>query len=266
MGVRKRVYEIVEVAASGDRASRIFDISILGLIALNVLALILETVAPIYNTAPQFFKWFEIVSVVIFSLEYILRIWSCVGGAQYRSPITGRLRYAATPMLLIDLIAVLPFYLPWVGVDLRFVRSIRMFRLFRVAKVARYSNAIKTIGRVIRAKRAELMITLFVLILVLILASSMMYFAEHEAQPETFSSIPAAMWWAVATLTTVGYGDVYPVTVMGKIVACVIAITGIGMFALPTGILGAAFVEEVQKKKDKTETTICPHCGEEVEW
>jgi len=266
MGIQKRVYEIVEVADSGDRASRIFDISILSLIALNVLALILETVTPIYNAAPQFFKWFEIVSVAIFSLEYILRIWSCVGSTQYRSPITGRLRYAATPMLLIDLIAILPFYLPWMGVDLRFVRALRMFRLFRVAKVARYSNAIQTIGRVIRAKRAELTITLFALILVLILASSMMYFAEHEAQPETFSSIPATMWWAVTTLTTVGYGDVYPVTVMGKIVACVIAIAGIGMFALPTGILGAAFVEEVQRKKGNTETTICPHCGEEVEW
>ena len=218
MGIGKRVYEIVEVAASGDRASRIFDISILALIALNVLALILETVTPIYKAAPYFFIWFEIVSVAVFTVEYILRIWSCVAGAEYRSPITGRLRYAATPMLLVDLIAVLPFYLPWVGVDLRFVRSIRMFRLFRVAKVARYSNAIKTIGRVIRAKRAELMVTLFVLMLVLILASSMMYFAEHDAQPDTFSSIPAAMWWAVATLTTVGYGDVYPVTAMGKIV------------------------------------------------
>ena len=266
MGIRKRVYEIVEVAANGDRASRIFDISILALIALNVLALILETVTPIYNAAPQFFIWFEIVSVAIFTLEYILRIWSCVDSAQYRSPITGRLRYAATPMLLVDVIAVLPFYLPWVGVDLRFVRSIRMFRLFRVAKVDRYSNAIKTIGRVIRAKRAELMVTLFVLVLVLILASSMMYFAEHEAQPDTFSSIPAAMWWAVATLTTVGYGDVYPVTAMGKVVACVIAIAGIGMFALPTGILGAAFAEEVQRKKGESESTICPHCGEEVEW
>ena len=265
MTVRKRVYEILAVAADGDKISRIFDISILALIALNVLALILETVEPIYNAAPQAFICFEIISVAIFTMEYILRLWSCVQNAKYRSPITGRLRYAVRPMLLVDLIAVLPFYLPWVGVDLRFVRSIRMFRLFRIAKVARYSKAVKTIASVIRAKRAELMVTLFVLVLVLILASSMMYFAEHEAQPETFSSIPAAMWWAVATLTTVGYGDVYPVTAIGKFIGCIIAITGIGMFALPTGILGAAFAEEVQRQKTEPQTVICPHCGEEVE-
>jgi voltage-gated potassium channel len=265
MGVQKRVYEIAAVAANGDRVSRIFDISILALIALNVLALILETVEPIYNAAPQVFIWFEIVSVTIFTIEYIMRLWSCVQNARYRSPITGRLRYALRPMLLVDLVAVLPFYLPWIGVDLRFVRSIRMFRLFRIAKVARYSNAVKTIARVIHAKRAELMVTLFVLVLVLILASSMMYFAEHDAQPETFSSIPAAMWWAVATLTTVGYGDVYPVTAIGKLIGCVIAIAGIGMFALPTGILGAAFAEEVQRQKTEPQTVICPHCGEEVE-
>jgi len=202
---------------------------------------------------------------VIFTAEYLLRLWSCVAGDEFRSPITGRLRYASSPMLMIDLIAILPFYLPWIGVDLRFVRSIRMFRLFRVAKVARYSKAVKTIGRVVRSKRAELMVTLFVLILILILASSMMYFAEHEAQPETFSSIPASMWWAVATLTTVGYGDVYPVTAIGKVVGCIIAIAGIGMFALPTGILGAAFAEEVQRQKANPQPIICPHCGEEVE-
>jgi len=265
MGVRKRVYEIVEVASDGDTISRVFDISILLLITLNVLALILETVEPIHNAAPWAFAWFERVSVAIFTLEYGMRLWSCVDGLQYRSPITGRLRYAARPMLIVDLIAILPFYLPWLGVDLRFVRSIRMLRLFRVAKIARYSNAVRTIGGVIRAKRAELLVTLFVLVLVLIFASSMMYFAEHEAQPETFSSIPAAMWWAVATLTTVGYGDVYPVTVLGKVIACVIAITGIGMFALPTGILGAAFAEEVQKQKNNPQPIICPHCGGDVE-
>jgi len=262
MRIRERVNEIVAVAAEGDRASRAFDIFILALIALNVVMLILETVTSIYEAAPRLFLWFEVGSVMIFTVEYSLRLWSCVEQARYRSPLTGRLRYAVTPMLLIDLAAILPFYLPWIGVDLRFVRSVRMFRLFRVAKAARYSTAIQTIGRVIRAKRAELTVTMFILILVLILASSMMYFAEHEAQPQEFSSIPAAMWWAIATLTTVGYGDVYPVTLWGKFIACIIAITGIGMFALPTGILGAAFVEEIQSKKGKSPSGRCPHCGE----
>jgi voltage-gated potassium channel len=112
-------------------------------------------------------------------------------------------------------------------------------------------------------KREELLVTLFVLLLLLLFASSLIYFAEHDAQPDIFSSIPAAMWWAVATLTTVGYGDVYPVTTVGKLVASVIAVLGIGMFALPTGILGAGFVEELQSRKRRPRT--CPHCGKSLE-
>ncbi len=259
--IRKRVNEIVEIAKEKDLFSKIFDIFIVVLIALNVLVLALETMDSVYQIAPSFFVWFETISVLVFTIEYVSRIWSCVEIRKYKKPVRGRLSYALRPMPLIDLIAVLPFYLPFLGVDLRFIRSIRMFRLFRIAKVARYSKAIKTIGNVIRSKRAELMITLFILVLILIISSSMMYFAEHETQPKKFPSIPASLWWSVATLTTVGYGDVYPVTVFGKIIGCIIAITGIGMFALPTGILGAAFVEEI--RKDRTDG-VCPHCNKKI--
>lgn len=262
MDFRRRIREIVEPAGSGDRASRAFDIFILTLIALNVVGIILESVKSIHSVCPRVFEWFEIASIAIFSFEYMVRIWSCVASPRYSAPVIGRIRFALTPLLLVDMLAVLPFYLPFVGVDLRFFRTIRLFRVFRVAKLGRYSTALQTLGRVLRAKRSELGVTVFVLILLLILASTLIYYAEYPAQPKVFSSIPASMWWAVATLTTVGYGDVYPVTVWGKLMASVIAVLGIGMFALPTGILGAGFVEEIQNRRKQP--TRCPHCGKKI--
>ena len=260
--LKKRAYEILEVAHPGDRASRVFDIFILSLIAANVAALILESVESIRSKGPSLFQWFEAVSVAIFTLEYVLRVWSCTSSPEHAAPVKGRLRFMLTPLALIDLFAVLPFYLPFTGIDLRFIRAVRLVRLFRVMKVARYSNAVRTLGRVLKAKKEELAVTVFVLLLLLLFASTIMYHAEREAQPEHFGSIPASMWWAVATLTTVGYGDVYPVTSVGKAIASVIAILGIGMFALPTGILGAGFVEEVQSKK--RQPIVCPRCGHEI--
>lgn len=260
--MKKRVYQILEVAPAGDLASKVFDCFILSLIALNVTALVVETVEPIYQRAPALFKWFETVSVAIFTIEYVLRVWSCTESKKHGSPVRGRLGFVLTPMALVDLFAVLPFYLPFLGVDLRFIRAVRLVRLFRVLKVARYSTALKTLGRVMSAKKEELLIAVLVLLLMLLLSSSLIYFVEHDAQPERFSSIPASMWWGVATLTTVGYGDMCPVTPLGKLLASTIAILGIGMFALPTGILGAGFVEEIQARKRRTRT--CPHCGKEI--
>ncbi len=263
MSIRERTYQILETARPGDLASKAFDVFILSLIALNVLALAVETVDSIYERAPAFFYWFEICSIAVFTVEYLMRLWSCTSNPRYGRPIRGRLRFAVTPLALIDFLAVAPFYLPFLGLDLRFIRAVRLARVFRVAKVGRYSAALQTLGRVLSNKKAELGITLFVLVLLLVMASSLMYFAEHEAQPEQFSSIPATMWWAVATLTTVGYGDVFPITWAGKLLASVIAVLGIGMFALPTGILGAGFVEEIRRGKSQLpgKQITCPHCG-----
>lgn len=262
MKIRKRVWEIVEVAKSSDITSHIFDGLILSLIFLNVAAVILESVEIFEQRFHLAFEIFEIFSVVVFTLEYLARVWSCVESPRYAKPVRGRLRYIFKPLSLIDLIAVLPFYLSFLSVDLRVVRMLRLLRIFRLAKLTRYSSSIRLFGRIFKDKKEELLLTCMLMVGLIIIVSSLMYFAEHEAQPDKFPDIPSTMWWSVVTLTTVGYGDIYPVTTLGKIFAGISAVLGIGMFALPTGILGASFVEEIQKQKAGKKC--CPHCGEEL--
>ncbi|MCK5172653.1 MAG: ion transporter [Planctomycetes bacterium] len=262
MSIKTRTWEIVEIAAPGDKTSKAFDVFILTLIFLNTLAVIVGSVDSVQARWRQVFFGFEVFSVAVFTIEYLLRIWSCITSPKYAKPFKGRLNFAFRPMAMIDLVAILPFYLPFVGVDLRFVRVLRLLRILRVAKIGRYYSSLQLIRNAIRSKMEELILTTVVLCLVLVMASSVMYYCEHGAQPEAFPNIPATMWWAVVTLTTVGYGDVFPVTVLGKIFASVIAISGIGMFALPTGIIGAGFVEEIQKNKPKGAQ--CPHCGKDI--
>jgi voltage-gated potassium channel len=262
MTKRRRLYLILQPAQDRDRASRAFDVFILSLIALNVLSIILESVRDLRDSWGVWFDGFEVLSVIVFTAEYLLRLWTSVEDPRYAQPGLGRLRAAMSPLLLIDLLAIVPFYLPFVSVDLRFLRSLRLFRVFRVAKVARYSKALQTIGRVIRSRRSELAVAGFAMFLLMVLSSTLMYYVENDAQPEAFSSVPQAMWWAVATMTTVGYGDVYPVTPLGKVLGAFIAVLGIGMFAVPTGILGAGFTEEM--RRHHAPVARCPHCGKEI--
>lgn len=245
--LRRRTWDVVEIARPGDRASRAFDIGIRALILLNVFAVVLETVPELEAAAGGLFAAFEAFSVAIFSVEYLARVWSSVESPRYAGSgaVAGRLRFAATPLALIDLLAVLPSFLPMLGFDLRLLRGVRLFRLVRILKLTRYSRSLQTLGRVFRRARDQLVLTLSGVAFVLLVASSAMYYAEHAVQPEQFSSIPEAMWWGVVTLTTLGYGDVYPVTLLGRIMGGVFALSGILLVALPTAILGAAFVEEM---------------------
>ena len=264
LGMRRRVREVLAHPKAGDTPSKVFDAFIVTLILLNIAAMVVESVERVHSLVPTWFAAFEYFSVVVFSVEYALRVWSCVEDPQYASPILGRLRFALTPLAIVDVLAVLPFYLPFLGVDLRVLRMFRLFRvmrIMRVAKLARYSESLQMLVRVVKSRKDHLVSAVFILLILLVVAASLMYYAEHDAQPKTFSSIPAAMWWAAATLTTVGYGDAYPVTPIGKVMAAVVAMLGIGMFALPTGILGAAFLEDLDsRKKDQR----CPHCGKEI--
>lgn len=258
---RKRTWEIIEAAKAGDRASRQFDTAILSLIFLNVIAVIIGSVQVIQERWNTFLNVFEIISVLVFTIEYFTRLWACTVDARFQGPIRGRIRHAFRPMSIVDLLAILPFYLPFLGLDLRSLRVLRLLRILRVVKVARYYSSLNLIKHVFQSKKEELVLASALMVLLLVVSSSLLYYCENAEQPDTFSSIPATMWWAVATLTTVGYGDMYPVTLLGKFCASVISILGIGMFALPTGILGAGFVEAVQKKKERH---VCPHCGQEL--
>ncbi len=262
-GLRKRTYQFLHSTKSVSGLSRAFNIFIITLILLNILAMVLESVQKIHELSPKSFLWFEYFSVAIFSVEYALRIWSCVEEPPYSRPFRGRVRFALTPLALVDLSAVLPFYLPFIHADLRAMRMFRMVRIMRVmriAKLGRYSESLQMLVRVLRSRAEQLASGVFILLILLVVAASVMYYAEKEAQPKIFSSIPAAMWWASVTLTTVGYGDMYPVTPIGKIAGAITAMLGIGMFALPCAILGAGFMDEVEQKK----TRKCPHCGKEL--
>ena len=261
---RLRVHEILAVTREGDRTSRWIDIGIMTLIVLNVLAVILATVDRVEQVFGPLFWAFEVLSVSIFTIEYVLRLWSCTADSRFRHPLRGRLRFAVSFFGIIDLLAILPFYLPAVlPADLRVLRALRLARLFRMLKMARYSKSFSTLANVWRRTKEELTIAAFVAILLLLVASSLMYFAERDAQPQKFSSIPAALWWGVATLTTVGYGDVYPITALGKVLGAMVSVLGIGVIALPAGILGSGFVEEVRRGRQSDR--LCPHCGRKLD-
>lgn len=259
-GIKTWVFRILE---PGDKESRYFEPFIMTLIILNVVAVALETVQDIYARYGTVLHLFDLFSIGVFTVEYLLRLWTCTVDQRFRDPVRGRLRFAFTPLAMIDLLAVLPFYLPMIFPELRFMRAVRLFRLLRVLKMARYSESLKVFVEVLRLKREELSLMFFVILILLVISSSLMYHVEHDAQPQIFSSIPATMWWGVVTLATVGYGDMYPVTPLGKLIGSVVVILGIGMFAMPTGILAAGFAEALQRREE--ERRVCPHCGRYVD-
>ncbi len=259
--LKRKVYDILE-ASRPTLLSQIINRLLFSLITLNVIAVILQTVEPLYLSYQFFFDSFETLSVLVFSVEYGLRLFSCTADPHYHHPLFGRIRFAMTPLAIVDLLAILPFYITLTNLDLRSLRILRLFRILRIAKLVRYSQSIQTLGRVVVSKKEELVVTITIMVVLLILASTAMYYVEHESQPDKFSSVPMAMWWGIATLTTVGYGDLYPVTPLGMILGSVIALLGIGMFAIPTGVIGAGFLEEIQKTKQGPKK--CQHCGRDI--
>lgn len=219
------------------------------LIIANVLAMILESHESIHVAYGGYFQVFETFSIVIFSFEYLYRLY--LGYTQ--KGLKGMRNYAFSGFGLIDLISILPFYFnQFIEIDGRFLRILRLFRLTRIFKLGRESASLKLFVKALSAVRAELKFTLFLSILTILFSASAIYYLEHEAQPEKFSSITASIWWATVSLATVGYGDVYPITVGGKIFASIVSLVGIGVVAIPTGVISASFVEEIIKANDKT--------------
>ena len=214
----------------------------------------LASVESIYATYKAELDLFEVISVIVFTIEYLLRVWSIPAVDDSVSPTKARLRYLISPMAVIDLLAILPFYLGlFVQLDLRFLRIIR---LIRVIKLGRYSQAMQMLLAVFQQEYRVLLAALFILLILMVVASSGIYLIEHDVQPDNFGSIPQAMWWAMATLTTVGYGDVTPVTSLGKFFGGTITVISMAMVALPAGILASSFSEQLRKRRDKFRASI----------
>lgn len=248
--MRKRIAELLEVHSPGDFWGHAVDVALTVLIMLNIVAVVLASVASLGASYATFFWVFEICSVIIFTIEYIVRVWSCIDRPdnQDKRPIMGRIRYMLTPYALIDLFAILPFYLLTLlgQYDLRFLRIVRLLRLL---KITRYSKAMQALFGALRAESDSLAAAFFLLFVLFVLASSGIYLIENKVQPDNFGSIPAAMWWAMTTLTTVGYGDVVPMTVWGKIFGGCITIIGVGMVALPAGIIASGFSDHLKQRR-----------------
>lgn len=247
---RLRLYQIIADPPEGDTLGQWVQFAILALIALNVTVGLLETVKSLYVPYKAFFFWFEAASVAIFTVEYILRVWACTAVEEFQGK-NGRLEHMLQPMSLVDLFAVLPFYLQLLvpGLDLRFIRVLRLLRLLRLFRFSRIARSFQTLGRVIGNKKEDLFISIVVMMLLLIISANVMYIIEHEATDTKFTSVPAAMWWGMITITTIGYGDMFPTTAMGRFVGMVVAFLGVCVFALPVAILGSGFMEELDRKE-----------------
>lgn len=246
--LRRRVYEILEQPSRADRLSWVIEIGLIALIIANVIGVALETISELHARYRVAFAIFDAVSVAIFTVEYGLRVWASAERAHGRPAWKVRLRYLRSPMALIDLAAILPFYLAMLfPLDLQ---HLRILRLLRAYKLARYSPALSVLTAVIREEAATLLAAFSILAILLMFAATGAYFVERHAQPEAFGSVPAAMWWATVTLTTVGYGDVTPITPLGRVFGAFITILGVGVAALPAGILASGFADHLHRRRD----------------
>ena len=251
-----RILEILEKAKPGDKVSQYSDLFLSTLIILNLLAVSLESVESLGSKfQPQFYA-FEIFSVSIFIVEYLLRIWAtgANGDGSFRSSFKSRSKYIFGFTGLIDLLAILPSLLPLLfSVDLRWLRVLRLLRLL---KISHYSSALEDLFSAINHERSSFAAASYLFVLALFFASSLMYVAENSVQPDKFSSIPETMWWSLITLTTVGYGDVSPISPLGKIIGAFTAIMGVFSVALLTGIVANAFAYQVAQRKAILEAEI----------
>ena len=250
---QQRIYEVLERGSHKDKTARWVNAALMLLVLANILAVIVESEHDIYLRYQLWFDAFEYFSVGIFSVEYLLRIWTAaLNPSLGETPWQRRRGYAFSLYGLVDLIAILPSILAFAmpSIDLR---SLRAVRLLRVLKFTHYSNALQDLWRAIHEERRAFMASMYVLGVAIILSSTMMYLAEHNAQPEKFSSIPRAMWWSIITLTTVGYGDVSPVTPLGQFLGALVAIMGVCTVALITGILASSFAVQMERRKREFE-------------
>ena len=244
--LRKTIYMILE-RENHSLIDKLVHYSLMILILLTVIAVILESDSEIYNKHQTLFMVLEYISIIVFTIEYFLRVWSSGENKKYKN-FKGRIKYMFTPMAIIDLLAVLP---AWLGLFIsRELMILRGLRLIRVFKLTRYSRSMNLLMSVLKQESANIFSAFFVLTILILIAATGMHIVEGSFQPEKFGSIPKAIWWATVTLTTVGYGDVVPLTAPGKIFGIIILMSGIGMAALPAGILASGFTKEINRRKE----------------
>lgn len=232
---------------------------------MNVALVFLETFGDFTKEIQRIFICIELFSTAIFSIEYVLRIWTSTLMYPDLPPAKARIKYMFSFIAIIDLVAILPFYLPLIIThNLKGFRSLSLLRILGILKFNRYTSALSSVGHVIKKKAPQLISSIFVVLLLMLIASILMYNIEHEAQPEVFDNALSGLWWAISTLTTVGYGDIYPITGVGKLLSAVIALLGIGLVAVPTGIISAGFMEHISEENEDDEKCFCPYCGKKI--
>ncbi len=249
--LQQRTYELLEGGdGPADRTSRWCDLVLAVLVIANVLAVVLDSVPALHRAWGPQFDAFETASVGVFTLEYLLRVWAAgsAQGGPHGGGWRGRWAYISSFHGVVDLLATLPFYLEFLfpDADLRVLRTLRLLRVF---KLSPYSPAIEDLFQAIRDERRSFVAALYLLLIAVLLTSSLMYFAEHHAQPEKFASIPDAIYWSLITLTTVGYGDITPVTWAGKVLSLATAFLGVCTVALLTGIVASSFANQMARRR-----------------
>jgi voltage-gated potassium channel len=255
VSVRRRLFEQL------DPAARPVD----GLSALNwflVIAICLSTLVAIIETEPdllarygRLFSLTELAFGLTFLMEYIARLWVAIESPRFSRMALPRLRYAMTPWALIDLIAIVPMLLELGASGSVVLRFFRILRILRLAKLGRMSRAWQHVSEAVHARRFELGLTLIFALIAMLVSATLLYWAEGEVQPDKFGSIPRSLWWSIVTLTTVGYGDVFPITPVGKFISALAAIAGIGIIAMPAGIMAAAFSDAIQQHRRSQDST-----------
>lgn len=247
--LRQKTYRLLEPTAWPKKGLSPVNLFLVILIFVAVVGAVIETEPLIVDGRQWLFDDLELAIGVIFLVEYVARVWIAVDNPRFQSSRFPRLRYMRSPIAIIDLLAVLPTLFAFGGASSLLLRFFRVLRMLRLAKLGRTSKAWQHIREAIYERRYEFALILGLLLVTILVSASLLYLAEAEAQPDKFGSIPRALWWAIVTLTTVGYGDAYPVTALGRFLAGLIAITGVTVIALPTGIFAASFSEGMERRR-----------------
>jgi voltage-gated potassium channel len=252
MSIRNALYKQFTSTDRPEGRMSFLNGLVIALIVVGIVAVVIETEPTIYDPNKTFFAQLDLSLGCIFSLEYVARLWAIGEDPKYAG-ITGRLRYIFSPIAIVDFLAIAPLFISVVSNDFFLLRLARLMRILAMGRFGRYSRALQEFVQVIRTRWYELFISILLVVVTVLVSSSIMYMVEGSEQPENFGSIPRALWWGVVTLSTVGYGDVYPKTVLGKICCSLIIIAGIGLIAVPTGILAAAFSEVFMQRRNNND-------------